>query len=112
MSRSRRRLPGIFRGQEAVEEEALLVGPDGGTEEVGLDGVGVEEVLGSLDDADGRVVKQAQHAAQQGAVGDEVGVEQEQEVGGAAGGALGRERVLHGVVDVAGLGVLALDAEM
>jgi hypothetical protein len=92
------RVPG---GLEVVEEEALLVGVGAADPEVVLDGVGVEEVLRRLHQADRRVVEQRQRPVEEVPVRHEVGVEHRDEVGRLRQGPQHAE----GGVDVARLGV-------
>ena len=93
--------PRILRGHHHVEEIALLVGPDARHRQIGLQRVGIDEVLRRLHDADVVLAKQAERPAQELRHRHEVGIENADEVGrlGQAGD------VAQPVVDVAGLGM-------
>ncbi len=90
-----------LRGQHHVEEVALLVRPHAGDGEIGLQRVGIDEVLRRLHDADVVLAQQAERAAQELRTRHEVRIENADEVR-----RLGQRRHLaEPVVDVAGLGM-------
>ena len=68
-------VPGIAARGHLVEEQPLLVGPDLFEREVRLDRILVEEVLRGLNDADRRIGEEGQRAAQEVAVGNEIRIE-------------------------------------
>ena len=96
-----RRAPGILRGQHDIEEEALLVRPDMGGGEIGLDRVGIDEMLRRLHQADVRIPEQAQRSREEIRERDEIRVQDRDE----------RRRIRQGrqmrqsMIDVAGLGM-------
>jgi hypothetical protein len=72
--------PGVFGGHNDIEEESLIVRPDTGHQQIGLDRVRIDEMLRRLDDPDAIVAKQRHRARQKVGRRDEVGVEDRDEL--------------------------------
>src|SRR5262245_57107954 len=64
--------PGILASELRTEEESLFVGPVPPAQQVPLDRVGIEEMLRRLDDADIRIVEEAEHPLEDIAMGHEI----------------------------------------
>jgi hypothetical protein len=98
--------PGILGGHDDFEKESLLVRPGRRAYEICLNGIGIEKVLRSLDNAHIRLREQAERAFQYIDARDEIGIEQEDEFRPASG----REGVREAVV-IARFRMLSLDPE-
>ena len=95
------RVPEVVAGLDHVVEEGLLGSDPALQVQVALEGVGVEEVLGGLDERDTRVLEESDRLAQEAPHRHVIGVEDRDQV------AMGpRQRV----VEVAGLGVRVVGA--
>ena len=93
--------PRVLGGEHDVEEEALLVGPEFGRAEIDLNGVGIDEMLRRLHDANPGIAKQRHGAFQELRGGHEIGVEDRDEFGRIGQ----RSDMFQRVVDVSSLGV-------
>ena len=92
-------VPPVTCGLDHVEEESLFIGNETRAVQIVLERIGIEERVGGLDDADLRIVEEAHASPKHVLLGNEVGVQDQNER--SAG-----DR--KGVVDVTRLGTLVI----
>ena len=96
--------PGILGRHDHIEEESLLIRPDIRRDQVRLNRIAVHEMLRCLDDAYRTILEQRHGAAEKGGRGDEIRIEDRDELRLPCKCA----EVTKTVVDVSGLGMAVI----